>query len=67
MARFAPSPSLVLTAKEALAHAPGWARVELTFGNDRLRDAALTELAVTIAERLENPPPDHSPDQLPLL
>lgn len=46
--------------------APGWARVGLTFGDDRLRDAALNELATVIAHRIANPPPQHSPDQLTL-
>lgn len=77
MARFdlSPAPALALdrkdflvtAAKEALATAPGWARVGLTFGNERLRDAALTELAHVIADRMENPPPAIDPNQLPLL
>jgi hypothetical protein len=41
-------------------------RVGLTFGNQRLREEALEALAVTVVERLENPPPAYDADQLPL-
>ncbi|WP_338061594.1 DUF6771 family protein [Sphingomonas pollutisoli] len=66
MSRVAPNSALVSTAMDAIATAPGWARVGLTFGNERLREAALAELATAVAERLENPevPPD--PNQLRL-
>jgi hypothetical protein len=66
MPRFAPDPALVSTTREALAQAPGWARVGLTFGSQRLREEALTALAETVAERLENPSAEQSADQLRL-
>jgi hypothetical protein len=66
MPRFAPDPARISTAKAAIAESPGWVRVGLTFGNQRLRDEALEALAVTVVERLENPPPAHDADQLPL-
>lgn len=64
--RCAPDPALVTTAKEAIATSPGWVRVGLTFGNDQLREQALTALAVTVVERLQNPPAPADPNQLPL-
>jgi len=66
MPRFAPDPDQVSTAKAAIAESPGWVRVGLTFGNQRLREEALEALAVTVVERLRNPPPAHDADQLPL-
>jgi hypothetical protein len=66
MPRFAPDPALVSATREALAQAPGWARIGLTFGSQRLREEALTVLAETVVERLENPPAEQSADQLPL-
>ena len=57
---------LSLATREALVLAPGWARVGLAFGDDRLREQALDELATVIAQRIANPPPEHSPDQLRL-
>ncbi len=66
MPHSAPDPNLVCTAKEAIATAPGWVRLGLTFGDEKLRDEALTILAVTVVERLENPPVPFDPDQLPL-
>ncbi|MEN2789459.1 DUF6771 family protein [Sphingomonas oligophenolica] len=56
----------VATARDAIAESPGWVRVGLTFGNERLREEALTTLAATVVERLENPPPPYDADQLPL-
>lgn len=69
MPRFAPDPALISTAKAAIAESPGWVRVGLTFGNQRLREEALEALealAVTVVERLENPPVAYDADQLPL-
>ena len=66
MPRFAPDPVRISTAKAAIAESPGWVRVGLTFGNQRLREEALEALAVTVVERLENPPADCDPDQLGL-
>ena len=66
MPRFAPDPASISTAKAAIAESPGWVRVGLTFGNQRLREEALEALAVTVVERLENPPPAYDADQLPL-
>ena len=62
MARFAPDPTLVAIAKEALAYAPGWARIGLAFGSNRLKDAALSELACVVVDHLEHPLPVTSPD-----
>ena len=45
---------------------PGWARVGLTFGDKRLREQALNELAASIAQRIARPPVEPDPDQLPL-
>ena len=56
----------VATARDAIAESPGWVRVGLTFGNERLREEALTTLATNVVERLENPPPPYDADQLPL-
>jgi len=66
MPRFAPDPARISTAKAAIAESPGWVRVGLTFGNARLREEALEALAVTVVERLENPPAACDPDQLGL-
>ena len=72
MPRIAPEPAplstarAVATARDAIAESPGWVRVGLTFGNERLREEALTTLAATVVERLENPPPPYDADQLPL-
>jgi hypothetical protein len=66
MPRFAPDPARISTAKAAIAESPGWVRVGLTFGNQRLREEALEALAVTVVERLENPPVAYDADQLPL-
>jgi hypothetical protein len=57
---------LVSLTKAGLALAPGWARVGLTFGDARLREAALDELAASIAERIAHPPVEVDPDQLRL-
>lgn len=64
MARFAPDPTLVAIAKEALACAPGWAGIGLAFCSNRLKDAALLELACVVVDHLEHPLPVASPDQL---
>lgn len=53
-------------AREGLMLSPGWARVGLTFGDERLREQALNELAASIAKRNANPPVEAHPDQLPL-
>ncbi|BCA60695.1 DUF6771 family protein [Sphingomonas sp. HMP6] len=53
-------------AREGLMLSPGWARVGLTFGDERLREQALNELAASIAKRIANPPVEADPDQLPL-
>jgi len=66
MARVAPTSELFSTTRDALLTAPGWARVGLTFGDDRLREAALNELAASIARRIENPPVEIDPAQLRL-
>lgn len=66
MPRFAPDAARISTARAAIAESPGWVRVGLSFGNQRLREEALTTLAATVVERLENPPPEHDADQLPL-
>lgn len=64
--RLEPDSALIDHAKAALAQAPGWARVGLTFGNETIREAALAELATGVVERLLNPAPHYDPDQLPL-
>jgi hypothetical protein len=64
MPRFAPDPANVSTAKAAIAESPGWVRVGLTVGNPRLREEALEALAITVVERLENPPVVYDADQL---
>jgi len=66
MPRFAPDPARISTAKAAIADSPGWVRVGLTVGNARLREEALEALAVTVVERLENPPLICDADQLAL-
>lgn len=55
---------LIERTKEGLMSSPGWARVGLTFGDERLREAALTELAVSIAHRIADLPHGPDPDQL---
>ena len=52
--------------KEGLMLSPGWARVGLTFGDERLREQALNELAASIAQRIARLPIEPDPDQLPL-
>lgn len=52
--------------KEGLMLSPGWARVGLTFGDERLREQALNELASSIAQRIAHPPVEPDSDQLPL-
>lgn len=66
MARFDIDPALVATAAEVIATSPGWVRVSLTVGNDRLREAAIHELAASVVQSIVNPPVTHSPDQLRL-
>ena len=66
MARFAPDPNLVSATRAGIVTAPGWARVGLTFGDAKLREAAIDELAVTIAARIEHPISEPDPAQLPL-
>jgi hypothetical protein len=66
MARFAPDPALISATRAGLVTAPGWARVGLTFGDQKLREAALDELAVAIAARIERPVQEADPAQLPL-
>jgi hypothetical protein len=66
MARFDADPTLISQTKAAIETAPGWARVGLTFGDEGMREAALNELAASIAARIENPPPEYDPAQLPL-
>lgn len=63
MDRFAPNPHDLA---EAIRHAPGWARVGLTFGDDRLRARATLELARSIVEHLEDPAPLDAANQLAL-
>ena len=58
---------LIERTKRGLMLSAGWARVGLTLGDDRLREAALNELAASIAERIANPSPEPDPNQLPLL
>ena len=53
-------------AREGLMLSPGWARVGLTFGDERLREQALNELAASIAQRISNPPVEADPNQLRL-
>lgn len=66
MARFDPNPALISQTRAAIETAPGWARVGLTFGDERMREAALNELAASIVARIENPPPEYDPAQSPL-
>ncbi|MDG2532089.1 hypothetical protein P6144_00365 [Sphingomonas sp. HITSZ_GF] len=49
----------------AILAAPGWCRVGITVDNERMRERAALELALSIAEHL-NPPPKDAADQLPL-
>ena len=53
-------------AREGLMLSPGWARVGLTFGDERLREQAINELAASIAQRISNPPVEADPNQLRL-
>ncbi|RZF61219.1 hypothetical protein EWE75_18685 [Sphingomonas populi] len=64
--RLTPDPALLEHAIAALSESPGWARVGLTFGNERLREEAVATLAGAVVERLVNPPPVNDPDQLHL-
>lgn len=66
MPRFDPDPDLVSATRAGIATAPGWCRVGLTFGDAKLREAALDELAVAIAARIERPATEPDPAQLPL-
>lgn len=58
-------PALIDHTKDAISQSPGWTRVGLTCGNERLREEALTTLA-GVVDRLTNPPPTIDPRQLPL-
>jgi len=53
MDRFAADP---IDISQAILDAPGWARVGITAPNARLREQAATELARSIAMRLEGIP-----------
>jgi hypothetical protein len=64
--RVNPDPALIDQAKDAISQSPGWARVGLTCGNERLREEALTTLAGAVVDRLTNPPPAIDPRQLQL-
>ena len=67
MERFAPTPAAIDHAKAAIQASPAWVRVGLTYGNERIREEALSVLASNVVERLANPPVDVDPRQLPLL
>lgn len=64
--RMIPDPALIDYASDALSQSPGWARVGLTCGNERLPKEALTTLAGAVVDRLTNPPPGIDPRQLQL-
>jgi hypothetical protein len=52
--------------QEAILTAPAWARVGITMPDERMRERAAAELAITIAERLTEPPALVDPNQLNL-
>jgi hypothetical protein len=62
MTRFAP-PTTDLA--DAILQSPGWARLGIAVSDERLRQRAAQELALSIVENL-NPPPRDAGDQLPL-
>ena len=64
--RLTPDPALVDHAKAAIVESPGWVRVGLTCGSERLREAAIATLAGAVVDRLVNPPPMIDADQLRL-
>lgn len=64
--RLTPDPALYNHARAALAESPGWARVGLTFGNQKLREEAVATLAANVVDRLLDPPVADDSDQLRL-
>ena len=60
--RFAPDPAELIP---AILTAPGWARLGIAVADERMRERAAHELALSIVEHL-NPAPADASDQLPL-
>ena len=51
---------------DIILNSPAWARVGLTMRDERMRERAAETLAVTILQRMENPPQIIDRNQLTL-